>query len=582
MMRSIKARISSFAVLLLPVLAGWNPAQAQSTAFTYQGRLNFNGAPVSGNYDFQFAVYDSSAAGALVAGPITLNSVSVTVGLFVARMDFGAGVFTGPARWLQISFRPSGNGNFTTLDQRLELTSSPYAIRSQAAGVADALAAGSVVKSLNGLHDDVTLAAGANVTLTPNGNTITLSAVGGAGGGDVWSVNANNAYYTAGNVGIGTSSPEHRLGISGGPGWTGNGWTGALSLDNGAAFGWKANTGGQRFGLGHTDGGFFLFRTASDPGTTTSAATYDFSINDSGRGSMPGGLDLAGEWDGNQGALTLRAQKPTIRLNGGLQALDSDWLIHVGSDGPGDLEFFNKRFLATDFALVMALNPFGNVGIGTADPQSMLDIVGQDALSLYGYQPFLTFHDTENNGNVLSRIQGARGELFFATDSYMNNANRNSWAKLDNAGNWSVATLTIRGGADLAEPFDVSSGQVQKGAVMVIDADNPGRLKVSQEAYDHRVAGVVSGAGGIHPGISLHQESVLDGSEDIALSGRVYAWADAATGEIQPGDLLTTSATPGHAMRAADAARRPGAILGKAMTGLKQGRGLVLVLVTLE
>jgi hypothetical protein len=576
----MKAKLT-LSLLLLHLLAGLNPARAQGTAFTYQGRLNYNGAPVSGNYDFQFSVYDASAAGNVVALPLAVNSVSVSLGLFVARLDFGQGVFTGPARWLQISFRPTGNGNFTTLDQRLELTSSPYAIRSQSAGVADTLSAGAVVKSLNSLHDDITLAAGANISIAPNGNTLTLSATGGGGGG-VWSLNGADAFYNGGNVGIGTDSPTHRLSVSGGPGWTANGWGGALALDNGGAIGWKSNTGGQRFGLGHTDNGFYMFRTASDPATSRSNAIYDFVINDAGRGSMASGLDLGGEWDGTQGALTLRAQKPTIRLAGGLQALNSDWLIHVGSDGPGNLEFFNQRFLAKDYAFVMALSPYGNVGIGTANPQSMLDIVGQDALGIYGYQPFVTFHDTENNGDVISRIQGARGELFFATDSYMNNVNLNSWAKLDNAGNWSVATLTIRGGADLAEPFDVSSGQINEGSVMVIDPDHPGRLKLSDQAYDRRVAGVVSGAGGIHPGISLHQEGALGGSQNIALTGRVYAWADAASGEIQPGDLLTTSATPGHAMHAADAARAQGAILGKAMTGLKQGRGLVLVLVTLQ
>src|SRR5947209_18842832 len=126
----MKAKLT-LCVLLLNLLAGMSPANAQSTAFTYQGRLNFNGAPVSGNYDFQFAVYDASALGKQVAGPLTQTSVNVVVGLFVARLDFGPGVFTGPARWLQISYRPSGNGNFVPMDQRLELTSSPYAIRAQ-------------------------------------------------------------------------------------------------------------------------------------------------------------------------------------------------------------------------------------------------------------------------------------------------------------------------------------------------------------------------------------------------------------------------------------------------------------------
>jgi hypothetical protein len=66
------------------------------------------------------------------------------------------------------------------------------------------------------------------------------------------------------------------------------------------------------------------------------------------------------------------------------------------------------------------------------------------------------------------------------------------------------------------------------------------------------------------------------------LTGRVYCWANASYGPIEPGDLLTTSDTPGHAMKVTDHAKAQGAIIGKAMTELKQGKGLVLVLVTLQ
>jgi hypothetical protein len=68
----------------------------------------------------------------------------------------------------------------------------------------------------------------------------------------------------------------------------------------------------------------------------------------------------------------------------------------------------------------------------------------------------------------------------------------------------------------------------------------------------------------------------------VALTGRVYCWADASNGPIEPGDLLTTSNTPGHAMKVANYAEAQGAIIGKAMTGLKEGKGLVMVLVTLQ
>ena len=62
----------------------------------------------------------------------------------------------------------------------------------------------------------------------------------------------------------------------------------------------------------------------------------------------------------------------------------------------------------------------------------------------------------------------------------------------------------------------------------------------------------------------------------------MYCQVDASFGAIKPGDLLTTSSTPGYAMKVRNHARAQGAILGKALTGLKSGKGLVLVLVTLQ
>jgi hypothetical protein len=76
--------------------------------------------------------------------------------------------------------------------------------------------------------------------------------------------------------------------------------------------------------------------------------------------------------------------------------------------------------------------------------------------------------------------------------------------------------------------------------------------------------------------------TLADGKFPVALTGRVYCWGDASHGAIEVGDLLTTSTTPGHAMKATDTAKAQGAIIGKAMTTLKSGKGLVLVLVNLQ
>jgi hypothetical protein len=146
-----------------------------------------------------------------------------------------------------------------------------------------------------------------------------------------------------------------------------------------------------------------------------------------------------------------------------------------------------------------------------------------------------------------------------------------------------TSVLEITGGADLAEPFEITGKDVRPGSLVVIDSDRPGALKIADKAYDRRVAGVVSGAGGLGIGITLGQRRPgSDEGHHVAMTGRVYALADTRQGPIEPGDLLTTSDTPGHAMRARDAGRSQGAVIGKAMTSLAEGRGLVLVLVNLQ
>lgn len=156
----------------------------------------------------------------------------------------------------------------------------------------------------------------------------------------------------------------------------------------------------------------------------------------------------------------------------------------------------------------------------------------------------------------------------------------------NNAGYGRISTneLEITGGADLAEPFSViSSEDIQPGMVLSIDPAHPGKLKIASKEYDHCVAGIRSGASSIKPGLVLRQKgSDADGDQLVALTGRVYCLVDASFGDVQPGDLLTSSPTPGHAMKVTDYEKAHGAIIGKAMTSLHAGKGLVLVLVSLQ
>jgi hypothetical protein len=269
--------------------------------------------------------------------------------------------------------------------------------------------------------------------------------------------------------------------------------------------------------------------------------------------------------------------------------------------------------------VLMTLQDNGNVGIGTSAPDTPLHIFGQSArVKVQATPPNDT---TQDNVAFVLANRGAGGAPYtwVLTSAAVGGGfgvNPNAleiWEYPQDAtpgcclprlkilpsgnqgsapspvtimanGGLQTSMLQILGGGDLAEPFDISEADlIRPGLVVAIDPDRPGQLRMADKAYDRTVAGIISGANGINPGLTMKQAgSVTDGAHPVALTGRVYCWADASYGPIKPGDLLTTSDTPGHAMKVTDHAKAQGAIIGKAMTELKQGKGLVLVLVTLQ
>jgi hypothetical protein len=135
--------------------------------------------------------------------------------------------------------------------------------------------------------------------------------------------------------------------------------------------------------------------------------------------------------------------------------------------------------------------------------------------------------------------------------------------------------------ADGAEEFDIAEAEpVDPGTVMVLDEE--GSVRQSDAAYDKRVAGIVSGAGDYQPALVLDRQPERANRQPIALFGKVFCKVDAAFGAVQIGDLLTTSPTPGHAMKAEDPIKAFGAVIGKALRPLREGQGLIPVLVALQ
>jgi hypothetical protein len=147
-------------------------------------------------------------------------------------------------------------------------------------------------------------------------------------------------------------------------------------------------------------------------------------------------------------------------------------------------------------------------------------------------------------------------------------------------GNVTITGHLSFAGADCAEEFDLADDAAEPGTVMVLEAD--GTLRASDTPYDTRVAGVVSGAGAYVPGIVLDAQQPDSTRAPIALMGKTYCKVDAGETGIAAGDLLTTSAAPGCAMRVSDPARALGAVIGKALAPWRTGQGLIPILVTLQ
>src|SRR3989442_9946733 len=168
-----ESRLPSLKHLMLIVLAlliSASAAMAQTTSFTYQGRLTDGGTPANGNYDLQFALFDNSSAGTQVGSTQTLSTVLVVNGGFTVNLDFGVSAFPGANRFLASRARLSGGGAFTILAPRQPITSTPYAVRSLNASSADTIPANALpAGNGNYVQNTTTTQASANFNISGNG-----------------------------------------------------------------------------------------------------------------------------------------------------------------------------------------------------------------------------------------------------------------------------------------------------------------------------------------------------------------------------------------------------------------------------
>ncbi len=259
-----------------------------------------------------------------------------------------------------------------------------------------------------------------------------------------------------------------------------------------------------------------------------------------------------------------------------LKTPEREW--HTGVGGPSVFNDVKNKFYIRDHTVGaerLVIDPNGNTGIGTLFPQVKLHVEGS------GYVETMIKSVNErailalSNGigpshyvwTVESGVKGIPGMFGIYNRMF-------GQSRLEIDGNLQVymRSLKIEGGADFSENFDVSRKYAATGVpaapaepemagmVVSIDPENPSKLKVSSRAYDRRVAGIISGAGGVKPGMVMGQEGTFaDGKHPVALSGRVYVWVDATRGAIKPGGFTDQFRHPGPR----DESKKPTARAGR-------------------
>ena len=246
------------------------PAPKQDTAapvgsaFTYQGRLDGTGGPLSGAYDMRFTLHSAASGGSLL-GTVTLDNVAVSEGLFTVLLDFGTAAFTGAARWLEVSVRPgSSTGAYTVLTPRQAVTAVPYALHTL-----------SIPPHQH--QGETWTGTGAGTGLTLTGVATGLSASGSSVGVLGQTTAAGTGVVGSGVVGVRGSSSSS----------DGKGVLGDASAGSGVTYG--------LYGQSHSTSGFGVY------GQATSATGSNYGV--SGYSSSTAGTGMFG-WAGAAGGST--------------------------------------------------------------------------------------------------------------------------------------------------------------------------------------------------------------------------------------------------------------------------------------
>ncbi|HZS04976.1 MAG TPA: hypothetical protein VFD58_09095 [Blastocatellia bacterium] len=267
------------------------------------------------------------------------------------------------------------------------------------------------------------------------------------------------------------------------------------------------------------------------------------------------------------------------------------FFLYSAADGVQDNGSF-RIYDTTNQAERMVIDYFGRVGIGTATPIYKLHVVDSgtairgDATGVGGTGVF-----GRGNGGPGVVAESVSGVALTVSTAGTNNLVEGYILPNINLRQFHITNAgTYVAGSDFAEalPARGEKAGYEPGDVLVLSTAASGTVEQASRPNDRRLAGVYSTRPGLL-GADKNGTSRVDADDlPVAIVGIVPTKVSAENGPVRVGDLLTTSSTPGYAMKASPVRvgrvkiYRTGTILGKALEPLRQGKGVIKVLITLR
>jgi hypothetical protein len=617
-MLSMRIRLVLVTLMIFAVtVTGTHAAETLGTGFTYQGELKTLGEPLNGSVDLEVALFDVEIDGVSL-DVLELQNIPVTNGLFTIQLDFGAEIFNGDARWLEIAVRsphdPTDTEILTTLTPRQPLTANPYALQTRGLFVDNS---GNVGMGTDSPSPETTLhlrAGGDNFGVLVDSLGASGSEIGLHAGPSGYSSIAKNAFFNSGwkrftetqGAFFQQIEPGGNVLLGVAPPGTGNiEWNTSLFLRSDGNVGvghgnpvfplhvkkvhassWIAGI--HNTGTGISDKGLVVRADGGDPFLVQSASGDLVSVKQNGNVGIgiitpasplhvSSSLDLA--------KLLYVESKTTsdefvVAITGEIHGLKGVGVFGVSRATSGVSTGVLGRVSSPDgYAgnFTGGRNYFeGNVGIGDFNPLAKLHIHAEGGTAPLLIEPGSTSEHMQLVPRATAPTGATEGDVYAHTNGTIYYRSNSAWTAMNSAADFSELMLPVGSGIKAHDGTAAYEGEI--GFSEIISINDNGHYVRCRSPYDERISGIESGDRGLY---YLPQGSPerTQGQRQFGLIGHVKLKVSAENGAIRPGDFVTCSGSrPGVGMKATRTGRVVGIAKG-AFDGDHEKVGLIEVYV---